>query len=217
MAYLKNEDHFVNFLKSVARETSTTSNDLLPIAFYVEHIYRDGFGDKYTWDLKNDHTLLVRGMTIDWLRTIHQEQQFCNVSPEGFTYTDAFFEEANELHDTPGVYSFWTKDDIPLYVGKSKDLGTRVQVSIKKCLSMNEPIYFRYAKTATQTDASIIEAYYIAQLKPMLNRIGKDDPVTAAAMPREVPPWSTPILCYEGVEIPLHQRVETYMRGLHEQ
>ncbi len=73
-----------------------------------------------------------------------------------------------------GVYKLYNKEKELIYMGKSRDLGSRIISS-----GMEQGGYFfSYSNMQNESDACIYEAYYIALLKPRNNVTGnvKDAP-----------------------------------------
>lgn len=89
-----------------------------------------------------------------------------NTCTNVITLTDEFLRNMNSLSEKCGVYMFMNELKEPLYIGKSKDLSSRIPTSFSE---RNYPKYLKYALTKTQSDMSIYEIYYIAKYKPVLN------------------------------------------------
>ena len=68
------------------------------------------------------------------------------------------------LAGDPGVYFLYGADKKLLYVGKSKNLGSRIIESSNE----RRASYFNYIATENMSDASIMETYLICKLKPKL-------------------------------------------------
>ena len=86
------------------------------------------------------------------------------------------------LPNAPGVYQFYDKNDVILYVGKAKNLKKRVssyftknheygktRVLVKKIASI------KHIVVATETDALLLENSLIKKLQPRYNVMLKDD------------------------------------------
>lgn len=82
------------------------------------------------------------------------------------------------LHDVPGVYAFLGKRNKLLYIGKSKDLASRIPSSWTERKGKAEIKKVMYFITPTEADASVLEMYLITDKKPLLNVDGntKDRP-----------------------------------------
>ena len=82
------------------------------------------------------------------------------------------------LHNTPGVYAFLGKRNKLLYIGKSKDLASRIPSSWVERKRKAEIAKVKYFVTPTEADASVLEMYLITDKKPLLNVDGntKDRP-----------------------------------------
>lgn len=67
------------------------------------------------------------------------------------------------------VYKFVDKNEDILYVGKTKNLKTRVQSHIREKNWIEEGCRIYIAEVISQTDMDIYELYYINKLKPIHN------------------------------------------------
>lgn len=92
------------------------------------------------------------------------------------TYGETTIEwmQAN-LWKKAGVYAFLAEDGSLLYIGKSKDLGTRIISSYEERSRKATIGRVLYYITPTEADASILEMYLIAECDPLLNSDGKTD------------------------------------------
>ena len=99
-------------------------------------------------------------------------------------FTQEFVDACNRLHGQPGVYCFWL-DDVPLYIGKSGNLGSRIPSSYSDKHDIYVPRDIRVSWVETgYSDAGILELYYISKYKPMLNKKDKyADDVTLCVGP----------------------------------
>ena len=86
------------------------------------------------------------------------------------------------LPNSPGVYQFFDKNEVILYVGKAKNLQKRVRsyfnknheygkthVLVKKIVSI------KHIVVATETDALLLENNLIKKYQPRYNILMKDD------------------------------------------
>ncbi len=92
------------------------------------------------------------------------------------TFAVSWIEE--NLHNVSGVYAFLGKRNKLLYIGKSKDLASRIPSSWTERRGQAEIKRVLYYPTPTQADASVLEMYLITDKKPLLNVDGntKDRP-----------------------------------------
>lgn len=191
MGYYENEDHFINTLKMYVRDCGGPV-ELLPWQFYLDYIYHAGRAEAFTWSIKKEgvHHLEEPGIW-DWLRRF-QSSPF--KSEFYHQFTDAFLEIIEELRQVPGVYSFWSEDDVALYVGRSKNLCSRISGSFSRFRSYDKSVYVRYIVTQTAGDAVVLEGYFIAALNPVLNAADNfQDGITVVITP--LPEWSERIRC----------------------
>jgi len=83
---------------------------------------------------------------------------------------------ADELPEAPGVYLFYGEGDALLYVGKAKNLATRVLAHFADPRARREQEMFRlvrrieWIETAGEFGALVTEARLIKERKPLLNR-----------------------------------------------
>lgn len=69
-----------------------------------------------------------------------------------------------------GVYLFYNKDKVLLYVGKSEtNLARRIRTS-KGSIHGDVVSWLRYVLVDRLSDVSIVELYYISRLKPPFNK-----------------------------------------------
>jgi excinuclease ABC subunit C len=91
-------------------------------------------------------------------------------------------DEASRLPGKPGVYRMLNAAGDVLYVGKAKSLKARVSSYAKSgghsnriMRMISETARMEFAVTATETEALLLEANLIKQLKPRYNVIFRDD------------------------------------------
>jgi len=88
-----------------------------------------------------------------------------------------------ELPEKPGVYQFYGKDDVLLYIGKAKNLKKRVgsyfnrsRLSYNKLEVLEKKIIdIRYILVDNESDALLLENNLIKENKPRYNVLLKDD------------------------------------------
>ncbi len=86
-------------------------------------------------------------------------------------------EELDKLHDVPGVYIFYSENGSPLYVGKSKNLRTRVlshftsdHLSSKEMSVSRQIKHIETILTAGELGALVKESELVKKLQPLYNR-----------------------------------------------
>jgi len=89
---------------------------------------------------------------------------------------------ANNLPETPGVYQFFNKEDIIIYIGKAKNLKKRVTSYFLKNLDRNKTailvrhiVRIEHIIVETETDALLLESNLIKKYQPRYNILLKDD------------------------------------------
>lgn len=96
---------------------------------------------------------------------------------------DAIKEQVASLPDSPGIYRFYSKEDILIYVGKAKSLKKRVssyfnkqsQYNAKTEKLVSEIRRIEYTLAGTEFDALLLENNFIKQNQPKYNILLKDD------------------------------------------
>ena len=92
-------------------------------------------------------------------------------------------EKLSTVPSKPGVYTFRNAKDRVLYVGKAKNLRSRLRsyfqdsstLDARKAAMMREVRDFSYIVTGNELEAFVLEANLIKQFKPQFNIILKDD------------------------------------------
>src|SRR4030042_1886186 len=85
------------------------------------------------------------------------------------------------IPENPGVYIFFGKDNRKLYVGKSKNLKSRIRSYflsnlLPKTKSMiNEASFLSYINVTSELEALLLEAKLVKKYKPFYNIALKDD------------------------------------------
>src|SRR6185369_6761565 len=97
--------------------------------------------------------------------------------------TDALKEKVASLPDAPGIYRFYDRDDILIYVGKAKSLKKRVSSYFNKQSQYNrkteklvsEIRKLEFTLANSEFDALLLENNFIKQNQPKYNILLKDD------------------------------------------
>ncbi len=86
-------------------------------------------------------------------------------------------ETIDELPESAGVYIFWGEEEIPLYIGKSKNIKTRVLSHFRSDLQNSKDAKIRdqlrtieTRETAGELGALLLESYLVKTLQPHYNR-----------------------------------------------
>ncbi len=98
------------------------------------------------------------------------------------TITEQLKTEAQKLPKEPGVYLYYNKEDIVIYVGKAKNLKNRVSSYFVKNYDNNKTkilvrhiVRFEHIVVETETDALLLENNLIKKYQPRYNIMLKDD------------------------------------------
>jgi len=81
----------------------------------------------------------------------------------------------------PGVYIYWTKAKVPIYVGKAINLKNRLnsylnlKLEPKTARLMQKAYYFSVIKVTNEVEALLLEAKLVGKFKPKFNIQLKDD------------------------------------------
>ncbi len=97
--------------------------------------------------------------------------------------TDVLKERVASLPDSPGIYRFYDREDILIYVGKAKSLRKRVSSYFNKQSQYNrkterlvsEIRRIEFTLANTEFDALLLENNFIKQNQPKYNILLKDD------------------------------------------
>ena len=82
-----------------------------------------------------------------------------------------FLSECFDLKDKKGLYFLYNDKKELIYIGKSFNLGSRIQESSKT----RKARYFRYSLFENDSDLHILELYFINVFKPVKNTDSKGD------------------------------------------
>jgi len=181
MGYFVDTTHFGNYIKKAIKNSSPEiASDSMSIDTYIAWIYKKGYADAYGYAVRQDSTLLTESGVHEWLSRHSLMESFNHYAEYDMVKTSEFESALQELDGCAGCYMFFSRADKPLYVGVSKDLGSRASTSFSERFSHYvDPVFFRYIKSKTASDSCVLEAYFIAKLKPVLNSTGKfDDELT---------------------------------------
>lgn len=100
-------------------------------------------------------------------RKIEVETFFRN---EIYVPTQEFINTLEYLTYVHGLYFLYDENKKLIYIGKSKNLGSRILDSAKE----RQGFYLKYKLPLTKSDTNILELYYISKLKPVLNSESKE-------------------------------------------
>ena len=95
---------------------------------------------------------------------------------------EGFLSELNTVPKKPGVYRFLDTKDQPIYIGKAKNLNSRVRSYFSKANARNkkisalieETISLDFTKTISELDALLLEQHLIKKYLPKFNIQFKD-------------------------------------------
>jgi len=78
----------------------------------------------------------------------------------------------DHLPHTCGVYIFWGEGKLPLYIGKSVDIRSRVMSHVRapdEAEMMSQSRRVEYVETAGEIGALLLESHWIKQMNPIYN------------------------------------------------
>lgn len=84
------------------------------------------------------------------------------------------------LKGKSGIYKLYDKNKELIYLGKSHNLSKRIKTSSKK----KKAEYFSYTIIDNKADTNIYEMYYIAKIKPKLNKADKVEDYPSFDLPK---------------------------------
>jgi excinuclease UvrABC nuclease subunit len=85
-----------------------------------------------------------------------------------------------KLPEVPGVYTFW-KNDIPIYIGKSVNIKSRlnsyldINLSVKTAQMVSEADKVSFIEVTSDLESLLLEADQVRRFKPKYNILLKDD------------------------------------------
>lgn len=115
-------------------------------------------------ELKN---LVLKYNIFSLERKIEVETFFRN---EEYVPTQEFINTLEYLTYVHGLYFLYDENKNLIYIGKSKNLGSRILDSVKE----RQGFYLKYKLPLTKSDTNILELYYISKFKPKLNSESKE-------------------------------------------
>ncbi|MCU0368405.1 MAG: GIY-YIG nuclease family protein [Cyclobacteriaceae bacterium] len=97
--------------------------------------------------------------------------------------SDSLKDTIASLPDSPGIYRYYNREDVLIYVGKAKSLKKRVSSYFNKQAQYNrkteklvsEIVRIEFTITNTEFDALLLENNFIKQNQPKYNILLKDD------------------------------------------
>ena len=159
--------------------------------FYLDNIYDVDLADRFTWALREiGPHLLEEDHVLDWIQE-NRPKPIKHIEGRQRLHPD-FLDACKTLEEKAGVYSFWNHTRC-LYVGKSRNLASRIETSFFERLgTYTQPVFLRYILTQSLSDMHVLEVWMIAELEPLMNVDSKSADVLSLAMPA-TPPWGDPI------------------------
>jgi hypothetical protein len=132
------------------------------IYFTLENTYKNVIEE--IRQLKSGEIVLSKCLNIFDHFSILEEDELIS-SLEDASFSDEFFDFLSVLKNKSGLYFLYDSFMNLLYIGKSYKLDTRIPSSIKE----RKPIFVSVMITENESDANILEPYYIAKMCPSLN------------------------------------------------
>lgn len=110
--------------------------------------------------------------------------------------TQEFINTLEYLTYVHGLYFLYDENKSLIYIGKSKNLGSRILDSAKE----RQGFYLKYKLPLTKSDTNILELYYISKFKPKLNSESKEADDTTLEIDYKFLEESNFILIKEKIE-----------------
>jgi hypothetical protein len=174
-SYFKTAQHFSNAVRKFIRENRDRFDGakVMSSETYVDMAYSAGLGDDFFLALREDASILEEDQFFIWMQKT-KVAGFALPKEIDLVTTNEFRECLKSLSKRPGCYTFWNDSDLPLYIGTSTDLASRICCSFsERFRHYRNTVFLRYVVTETASDASVCEAALIAKHKPALNGAGK--------------------------------------------
>ncbi len=204
MSYIQSEPHLVNHLKKTMRsiDANISIEDMTPyisefflVSKKIEKFTARSPIDTLSWHTSQttteDEFVSVFELIYNEVMILESNQvydfQYLSIkkivkiySTKDFkggegVYTIEFTKLCYSYLGTPGVYFLFDSNEKLIYIGKSKDVSSRINTSIAERRATGAYIL----ATKTEADAHVLESYFIATMNPLLNSEGKcEDDVT---------------------------------------
>lgn len=133
-----------------------------------------------------------------WLpkQTINNYEWLCELKPhieKLMQFSPKYNKPKAKEHKNWYVYFYFLENqlDKPIYIGKTYDIGNRLQQHIREEKRYKQIRYILCCRFDTNKDAEDFEAYYTRYLQPEWNIDNKEAPPTLYKFPtQEVKPWA---------------------------
>jgi DNA polymerase-3 subunit epsilon len=185
----------VKLSRTCSRNTATQSGQLIERHELRRRRPPPGAGRRAA-----DPPILAKNPRRPQQRRIEAALQAQNARPSLPPQLDAGI--VDDLPDTPGVYLFYGENNLPLYVGKAKDIRQRVlshfaadHASAREMNLAQQVKRIDWIETAGEIGALLKEAALVKQLQPSHNRLlRKNDEVCTWTLVDEGEGWLRPQL-----------------------
>jgi len=197
MTHFTSPNHFIAFARKTLAKSEGLFDfeQLLPSESYVKELFPRQLADEFGLAAMRNPSLFEATNFYEWV-TDHENVDGIVIDNEiAQMISQEFMLLVRATCSVSGVYSFWDRSNKPLYVGMSHDrLGKRMLQSFEqRFVPIVAGIVVRAIETKTASDAAVVEACYIALLKPELNQSGRYQ--DALTLKFEVPGWGAPRQC----------------------
>ena len=181
--YFSNEKHFINYIKKRnCNFKDEDMNNLIKVCNKalqgdtvcqeIIHVF------SYQLNFNGDTTKVLevaKMIESESFKKFVREKRFFKYNPktaieiflkhEVFEYSEEFLNVLDYLKNVQGLYFLYDENKELIYIGKSRDLGTRIFTSTKERLGS----YLKYKITQSMADTHILELYFINKFNPRLN------------------------------------------------
>ena len=174
--YIKDVNHLKNYISKAIKNNNIDVSQVLHMDNYIEHLCKlDGkVIDDFTWMIKSDASVIEEDKFWAWYNNVNIYDSYFFTKEFETQTTKEFRKRILELKKTPGLYSFWTKRNTPLYIGMSANLCSRIPTSYKERFRVySKEIYLKTLTGISASDAAVLETFFISKYKPSLNVIAK--------------------------------------------
>lgn len=197
--FFKTQKHFINFTTKLLKDKKInheffTKQNIALLAWCLSKsslLKRDGIDipiDQLTWKISKEEDiteladnlqsilvelkdLFKNKITISEcvkcreIFPFYNEDELFELKLYSQNYSEEFIDLIAELEKVPGVYFLYDLNKALIYIGKSYGIGRRVKSSI----SERKAFYCEIMIVENESEANILEPYYISLLKPVLN------------------------------------------------
>ena len=155
------EKEFIKQIKIVIKKCNIKKSEMYDFKYYITNIFKKQLASDYIYSISINPYLLFKPFV----------KEYCFKKTKQLILNDFVAEKIKTLTH-PGVYMFEDDKNNPLYIGSSKNLSLRIFNSFKENIynKYNGNLKLSFINTKTESDARILEIFYIVKKQPTLNK-----------------------------------------------